>query len=149
MGNIEELLGKSYAELPHVTVLQGVTIPPLEQIAHKSYVSFLPLGISLVLPDNQTVATVHLHSDQHEGFAGYAAQLPGGISFRMGRSEVRQRLGTPEQSGEETVVPVLGKKAAWDSFRVGGARVHVEYVPGNKAIGLASISRAQPGRKGQ
>jgi hypothetical protein len=140
LANIEDLLGKSYAELSRVPVLRGASILPTEQIDDRSYVSLRPMGISLVL-DNRTVSAVHLYSDGHEGFSQYAGPLPGGISFSTDRAEVRRRLGVPDRSGEETVMPILGKMPPWDTFHVDNLRVHVEYTPGVKSIRLVTVNR--------
>ncbi len=141
MMNIEELLGKRYTDLSSLPALTGIEIPPLEQIVDQSYVSFLTLGISLVLPDNQTVSVIQLHGDQHEGFTGYADALPCGLSFSMNRVAVRNALGIPEKSGEEKAVPVLGKKPGWDSFLVRGVRLHIAYTPGSNAIRLVTLTK--------
>jgi hypothetical protein len=84
---------------------------------------------------------VHLYSDGHEGFSQYAGPLPGGISFSTDRAEVRRRLGVPDRSGEETVMPILGKMPPWDTFHVDNLRVHVEYTPGVKSIRLVTVNR--------
>jgi hypothetical protein len=145
MAGIEELLGKSYADLCCAPALRGANIPPLERIDDESYVSIHPLGISLVLADNVSVSTIQLHSEGHENYSGYSGTLPDGISFSMGRERLRALLGEPSRSGEETVLPILGKKPPWDSFHLGRLHVHVEYSPGNNSIRLVSLSAKQDG----
>jgi hypothetical protein len=145
MAGIEELLGKSYADLRYAPALRGANIPPLERIDDESYVSIHPLGISLVLADNVSVSTIQLHSEGHENYSGYFGTLPDGISFSMGRERIRALLGEPSRSGEETVLPILGKKPPWDSFHLGRLHVHVEYSPGNNSIQLVSLSANRDG----
>jgi hypothetical protein len=140
MENVESLLGIRYADLSTVSVFAGTPVPTREVVVDQSYVSFPKLGISLVLSNNETVSAVQLHTDRHEGFIGFAHALPKGIEFRMNRSAVRAILGTPEKSGEEKEVLLLGKKPAWDSFKVDGIRLHVEYSQGGGGIQLLTFT---------
>lgn len=141
MGNIGALLGMRYDDLPSSPIFSGAAVPPREVVVDQSYVSCPALGLSLVLPDNETVAAIQLHADKHEGFAGFADPLPQGLGFHMSRSEVRATLGVPEKSGEEKEVLLLGKKPAWDSFIVGEVRLHVEYLPGSNGIQLITVTK--------
>ncbi|MBY4770297.1 hypothetical protein [Burkholderia ambifaria] len=132
-----------YDDLPSAALFSSYVVPPREVVIDQSYVSCEALGVSLVLPDNETVAAVQLHADRHEGFVGFAGCLPSGLAFDMNRSETRSILGVPEKSGEERELPLLGKKSAWDSFTVGELRLHVEYLPGGNGIQLLTLTKAR------
>lgn len=140
MENIESLLGVRYEDLGQMPVLAGVDVPLRETVVDQSYVSFPALGVSLVLPDNETVGAVQLHSNEHEGFAGYAGRLPGQLMFEMNREDARVCLGVPAESGEEREVLLLGMKPAWDSFRLGQIKIHLEYSIGGGPIQLVTIT---------
>jgi hypothetical protein len=139
--NIQDLLGRHYNALRDVTGLQNLEIPPLEAIEDQSYISVFAFGISLVLSDHRTISAIHLHGDTSEGFDVYPFALPLGLRFGMSRDEVRVLLGEPEQKGEETVVPILGKKPAWDRFAARDIRVHVEYSGSPPAARLVTLTR--------
>ena len=140
MDGIESLLGKSYRDLKSSDALRGLDIPERKHCDDdRSYVDIVPGGISLMFPGHETVGVVFLHAPGHEGFAGYGQPLPGGLTFGMGRSDVRSKLGEPDRQGEEGQVFGLGRKGAWDSFLVGSIRLHIEYVLGGGAIQLVTI----------
>jgi hypothetical protein len=138
MAIIETLLGKRYSDLQRFPYFADITIPPRELIGDQSYVNLPTQGISLVLPDHESVQAVQLHSQGHEGYSGYRGDIPENLSFHMKRSDVRDRLGTPESSGEAREVILLGVKQAWDSFVCGDRRIHVEYLA--DAIGIQLIT---------
>jgi hypothetical protein len=138
--HVSELLGRRYADLQFAPVLRGVLVPDREKIVDQSYVSFPDLGISLVLPDDEVVSAVHLYSDQHDGFSGYAGELPNGLSFGMTKDEVRATFGDPDQSGPARDIHPFGMSPAWDSFVSDGRRIHVEYQLEGSGIRLVTIS---------
>lgn len=139
MEPIEKLLGATIEELKNAPQLRGLVVPPLKPIEDQSYISMPDAGISMVFPDNRTVDAIQLHAAGHEGYSAYAAALPSGLVFDMSRAQVRDHLGQPDQQGEEKILPLLGKKPAWDSFARDGYRLHVEYNFGATAIQLVSL----------
>jgi hypothetical protein len=142
MDDIKELLGKRYTELKSVELF-GTRVPLSEEIEGQSYVDFREAGVSVVLPDNETIGAVHLHSAGHEGFRGYAGPLPRGLKFAMSRKAVRALFGEPEASHDEQTVPVLGWKSAWDSFVVDSVRIHIAYSRGgSERIELVTLTKA-------
>ncbi|MCW3640077.1 hypothetical protein [Burkholderia cenocepacia] len=142
MENAEALLGMKYDDLSSAPFFSGQLVPLREVVVDQSYVSCQALGVSLVLPDNETVTAVQLHADRHEGFVGYARALPSGLEFRMNRQEARAILGAPQKSGEEKELPLFGKTSAWDSFIVDGLRLHVEYLLGGNGIQLVTLTKS-------
>lgn len=141
MSQIISLLGQRYADLQASSVL-GQHIPPAELIGDQSYVSVPELGLSLVLPDHETIAVIQLHSAGHEGFSGFKGSVPGEVVFNMSRTEVRNQLGTPQLHGEKQVIPVLGDKPAWDSYFFDGLRMHIEYTSTAESVQLISLTKA-------
>lgn len=141
MEKIESLLGVRYPDLAQAAALAGADVPQRETVVDQSYVSFPALGVSLVLPDNETVSAVQLHASEHEGFVGYSGPIPGRLTFGMNRHDVRALLGAPVESGEEKDVILLGRKPAWDSFKLGAIKMHVEYSAGEGPIQLVTITR--------
>ncbi|MGC5809931.1 hypothetical protein [Ralstonia pseudosolanacearum] len=141
MEKIESLLGVRYPALAQAAALAGSDIPQHETVVGQSYVSFPALGVSLVLPDNEAVSAIQLHASEYEGFVGYSGPIPGRLTFEMNRHDVRALLGAPVESGEEKDVILLGGKHAWDSFRLGAIKMHVEYSAGEGPIQLVTITR--------
>jgi hypothetical protein len=141
MPGVESMLGLTYGDLPSLELLKNIEIPGPERIEHQSYISMPERGISLFLPDNETVATVQLYSAGSDGFDEYAGKLPEGLRFAMSRSQVRETLGQPDEHGEESEIIFLGKSPPWDVFYRDGLKIHVEYTFGVDAIRLLSVSR--------
>jgi hypothetical protein len=98
--------------------------------------------VSLVLPDSEKVGVIQLHGVGHDGFSQFAGPVPCGIAFAMPRTEIRKRLGKPDLHGEEQSIPVLGVTPAWDSYLLGGVRVHIEYTLQAESVQLISLSPA-------
>lgn len=119
--------------------LNGV-ISDTEKIGDESYVELPLIGISMVLPDGETISAVHLHASGHEGYSEFQGELPAGIVFAMSREEARSRLGNPAQCGDGGRVLLLGLRPAWDAFIVDGQRLHLEYTEDNQSIRLVTIS---------
>ena len=142
MAEAAELIGRRYSELPATALFRDTPIPAPEQIEDQSYVSLPDKGISLVLPDNQTVGAVQLYGQGHQGFSAFGGELPGGVAFGMDRSAVRAKLGAPDKQGEEKKVPILGDSPAWDSFVTPEGRVHVQYGLGGGGVQLVTLSPA-------
>lgn len=113
---------------------------PIKSIDAQSYVELRAKGISCVSADNATVTTLQLHGFGHERHSRYTGILPGNLEFSMGRSQVRSSLGTPQQSGEASVIPILGPKPPWDAFVIGRLRVHIEYTDTCNSIGMVTLT---------
>src|SRR5215510_3216635 len=88
------LLGKRCDD-PVVLALIGGDQQRISRVEHLGYAELKPVGIEVVfaeaayltpqlnLPDPSAlhIDCFHLHSDGHEGYAGYPAALPHGVSF--------------------------------------------------------------------
>lgn len=131
LSHAEELLG-----VPLETLAAAITL-----IEGQSYVELRAKGISCVSEDNATVTAVQLHSFGHERYSRYTGVLPCNLEFMMGRSQVRASLGTPQQSGEATAIPILGVKPAWDAFIIDRLRVHIEYTDTCDSIGMVTLTK--------
>jgi hypothetical protein len=111
----------------------------LETIDGRLYGEAVRSGLSFIVGGDGRVRTVHLHAEGHEGYVGFAGELPEGIRFDMSRAEVRSILGSPGASGEPRAVDFYGEAPAWDRFVLETAQVHVEYGPDQNSIQLVTL----------
>lgn len=137
---IQLLVGKKLSDVEGKEIFQGVVMPEPELIGDESYVELLGLGVSMVLPDGETIATVQLHGEGNEGYSRFSGEIPAGISFAMSRDQVRNLLGFPVQSGDGGHVVLLGHRPAWDAYKIDEQRLHIEYSDDNESIGLITVS---------
>ena len=138
MTSIERLLGKTASDIGRSN--DFANLPSPEVIGGKTYIEVHHAGVSFVLPTGGTVSSIQLHSDGHEGYAGFRGEIPYGLSFDMRRDAVRSVLGKPTESGENQSIAFLGNKNAWDRFLARGYSIHVEYNEDKTAIQLISLS---------
>jgi hypothetical protein len=139
MSQIISLLGQRYADLLESSLL-GQNMPQPELIGDQSYVSLPEYGLSLVLPDHETIAVIQMHSAGREGFSEFQGAVPGKVAFKMSRTEVRSQMGAPSLHGEKQVIPVLGAKPAWDIYVFDGLRMHIEYSQTAESVQLISLT---------
>lgn len=139
---IQSLLGKKLHEIPEKKFFLDVQIPEPERIGDESYVEFPSLGISMVLPDGETISAIQLHGEGHEGYSQFSGEIHSEITFQMSRDQIREYLGSPVQHGDGGKVVFLGDKPAWDAYSIDGHRFHFEYTRDNKSIQLVTISPA-------
>lgn len=102
--------------------LLGVITGPFaeEQIDDSVYVTIGESALQYLIVKDR-VTTVFMHS------RAYGGELPGGITFSLGRSAVRRLLGRPLQQGSQQKLRVFGQMPAWDLFDHDGMRLHIEY----------------------
>jgi hypothetical protein len=139
---IKSLLGKKLSDIRGMEIFRNILMPDVEEIGDESYLELPLLGISMVLPDGETISAVHLHAFGHEGYSEFQGELPAGIVFAMSREAARDRLGNPAQCGDGGRVLLLGPRPAWDAFIVDGQRLHLEYSEDNQSVRLITISEA-------
>lgn len=139
---IQLLLGETMDDVGGMEIFRSVSMRNVEKIGDESYLELPLLGISMVLPDGETISAVHLHASGHEGYSEFQGELPAGIVFAMSREEARDRLGNPAQCGDGGRVLLLGPRPAWDAFIVDGQRLHLEYSEDNQSVRLITISAA-------
>jgi hypothetical protein len=120
--------------------LNGMPIPEPEAIGDESYIELPEVGVSMVLPDGETIFAIHLHCEGHEGYSQYTGNTPVDIAFDMSRKLVREYLGHPTEHGDEGHIMLLGYRPAWDAFNVSGKRLHIEYAEDGQSIRLMTIS---------
>lgn len=137
---IQMLVGKKLSDVGGAGIFQKTNMPEPELIGDESYVELLDLGVSMVLPDGETIAAVQLHDENHEGYSRFSGEIPAGISFVMSRQQVRNLLGLPVQSGDGGHVVMLGHRPAWDAYKIDEQRLHIEYSDDNESIGLITVS---------
>lgn len=139
---IQSLLGKKPHEIRDTRIFLGVQMPDPERIGDESYIEFPSLGISMVLPDGETISAIQLHGEGHEGYSQFSGEIHAEITFQMSRYQIRGYLGSPVQHGDGGKVVFLGDKPAWDAYSIDGHRFHFEYAKDNKSIQLVTISSA-------
>lgn len=137
---IQSLVGQNINDVHDMGIFRNVAMLDVEKIGDESYLQLPLLGISVVLPDRETISVVHLHASGHEGYSEFQGELPAGIVFAISREEARARLGNPAQCGDGGRVPLLGPRPAWDAYIVDGQRLHLEYAGDNQSIRLVTIS---------
>ena len=82
------------------------------------YYSWKPKGVSLRFVSGK-LATIFLYAEAAAGFKQYEGELPAKLSFGDTRAEVEEKLGKPEMSGGQGVIPY------WAVYEKG---VQVQYV---------------------
>lgn len=137
---IQSLVGKNINDVRGMGIFRNIVMPDVEEIGDESYLELPLLGISMALPDGETIYAIHLHASGHEGYSEFQGELPGGIVFEMSREEARDHLGNPAQCGDGGRVLLLGSRPAWDAFIVDGQRLHLEYAGDNQSVRLVTIS---------
>lgn len=104
---VDTLLDCKLRDLAEHPMLSGAGAIKPRTDERDTYVSFPPLGIGLVLGEDERVKAVHLHANGHEGYKGFRGEIPGGLDFGMSE-EVRRRLGKPESQSAGEMIPGLG-----------------------------------------
>jgi hypothetical protein len=61
-------------------------------------------GIALYLDDHVAVSTVFLFGNRKDDFHEYRGSLPGDLTFRHGRTDVRRVCGEPTSSANATTL---------------------------------------------
>jgi hypothetical protein len=75
------------------------------------------LGIALYLDDRGAVNTVFLFGNGKDDFREYRGSLPGDLTFRHGRTDVRRVCGEPTRSADPTTVAEGGyQHGGWDRY---------------------------------
>jgi hypothetical protein len=137
---IELLVGKKWRDVAISEALNGMPIPEPEAIGDESYIELPEAGVSMVLPDGETISAIHLHCEGHEGYSEYTGTTPADIAFDMSRETVREYLGLPMEHGDGGHIMLLGDRPAWDAFNVNGKRLHIEYAEDSYSIRLMTVS---------
>jgi len=94
-------------------------------------------GVDVISDSSGTVSTVFLHSSSGRRFEPELEDLP----FAWSRAKARSILGSPSQSGEGRLDPVLGDYGPWDRFRYEGFEIHAQYAEGGASINLLTFMR--------
>ena len=118
-------VGRSVEDIITGPALLGSLSEP-EDIEGETYFGAWARGVSFVAADGR-ITTVHVHVQPDPLYGAFRGDLPSGLRPDMTRADVRILLGTPEGSGEQTTIPVLGAKGAWDRFPSHGLLLHVGY----------------------
>lgn len=92
-------------------------------------------GLALLTEDG-LVHTIFLYGGGKDDFARYLGTLPDGLSFDWTKSEVRSRLGTPEQS-PDLAAPLVD--IDWDRFEFSPWYLHFTYHTTTETIALLAV----------
>lgn len=95
-------------------------------------------GYEISAEDGRVVA-VFLYVEKGDGFSSFSTALPYDVPRDASRTEVRQLLGKPEQSGKAMNDKILGPQGAWDRFAVDSVRIHFEYTSPELLISLITL----------
>jgi hypothetical protein len=106
--------------------LSGSSDPEGDGEVRRYYLSDSEGGYELVHMQRRIV-TAFLYVRPGVGFSPFSGTLPGGLSSESTRADVRRTLGEPSRSGEETTIPGLGRKGAWDRYDYPGICFHIQY----------------------
>ena len=86
------------------------------------------LGIALYLDDHRAVTTVFLFGNGKDDFREYRGSLPGDLTFRHGRTDVRRICGEPTRSANATTVAEGGYgHGGWDRYDLPTHGLHFSY----------------------
>jgi hypothetical protein len=140
---IELLVGRKWRDEAISEALNGMPIPEPQAIGDESYIELPEAGVSMVLPDGETITAIHLHCEGHEGYSQYTGTTPADIAFDMNRQLVREYLGVPMEHGDGGRIMLLGYRPAWDAFNVSGKRLHIEYAEDSQSISLMTVSNLE------
>ena len=72
-------------------------------------------GVEVACDELTIVTTLFLHSDGHQGYAGYRGPLVAGVTFNDTRASIRAALGPPDAFGEPTNFQYPGETGPWIS----------------------------------
>ena len=85
-------------------------------------------GIALYLDTEGTVVTVFLFGNGKDDFHEYRGPLPGEITFRSGRTDVRRVLGEPTRSANaSTIAEGPPRHGGWDRYDLATHVLHFSY----------------------
>jgi hypothetical protein len=113
--------------------------PEISTAEDRTYYQFKGRGFSLLVDDRLVLSCIHLYSEGLEGYCEYADELPCGLHFAHSRRVIRERLGTPSQSGEGEMIDFFGKCPPWDRYQMLDRTVHCQYAADEQRIVLISI----------
>jgi hypothetical protein len=123
--------------------LKSLLGSPLEEVMRGRFSSSLAAsppvkkqaGIEFATKTYCLISSIFLHSDGDDGFRGYEGELPGRLEFGDPQAIVREKLGTPENSGGGKFSPLFKKQMPkWDRYDFGSFSLHVEYAEGESSI---------------
>jgi hypothetical protein len=105
-------------------------------------------GVAVWLDHHQRISVIGLHSKGFEKGAGYAGDLPAGLSWITSREAARSLLGAPESSADAGGVGIMALEFSWDRWALDtGGFIRVEYIAGDsgiRAIQLQEPPQAEP-----
>src|SRR6185436_20961927 len=109
----------------------------VENVENPGHLNSPSLGIALRLDDLRAVDTVFLFGNGKDDFHEYRGPLPGALTFRHGRTEVRRVYGEPTSSENATTVAQGGyQHGGWDRYDLSTHVLHFSY---QRAVGVIEL----------
>ena len=115
--------------------------PKTELIEDRFYMEMPESGLGFIAPLDGTVMTIQLYAEGLDGYKGFVGPLPEGISFPNSRSDVRNKLGQPCDSGGGAATQFFGKAPTWDLYDRDSYSLHIQYADGDETINLITLMR--------
>ena len=85
------------------------------------------------------MTSIFLRGTEHKSEGKYKGDLPRGISFSCSRTEIHERLGTPDWSGGGDSVPGLGRQPVTDRYDYDSYKMWLSYSEKETAITEVTI----------
>jgi hypothetical protein len=97
-------------------------------------------GVSLLLEEDGAVGSVFLFGNGKDDFREYRGALPGELTFRSGRSDVRRVCGEPTWSANaSTVADGPPRHGGWDRYDFPTHNLHFSYERDLGVIELVTV----------
>lgn len=118
LSNFKTLLGKGSESPEMVEYRKQLEHPPsVTKFDDCFYQSWTELGLSFRFK-NDLLAAIFLYAEGADGFKQYGGELPERLRFSDTRRDIEKKLGNPQESGGEGVIPF------WAGYPSKGVEFH-------------------------
>ena len=140
-GDMIFLIDKSYDNLLHNDIFrQYFKNTQLEKIEDEFYLSNKSRGIEGVFDSAKILITLHLYPQfgkiTKHGIDGPFEKL----EFALSQDEVTKLLGEPDEKGDETYLPGLGKTRSWQRYIYENISIRFEFSGSKSKLTTISIA---------
>jgi hypothetical protein len=101
-----------------------------------------PTGGYLLLHTAGRINTLFVFLVPTDEYEAFSSELIAGLTRSSTRTDVRRTFGLPALSGEAQVVPMLGRKGAWDRYNQASLCVHFEYTEPEERVRQITVMTA-------
>jgi hypothetical protein len=95
-----------------------------------AYWDYLADGVCVVVDASGTVDSIFCYAEGAEDRPGFRGKLPAGVSFAMGRAQLKTVLGLPTEPRDGA-----------DTWQVAGVRLRADYFSDGQRVRLLTITR--------